>query len=134
MSSEKNTAIEERIDEGGKIVFATDVIATIASLAAADVKGVVGMGSGVVEGISQMLGRKNFTKGVKVDVGTEEASVDVSIIVEYGFKIHEVCRNVQLAIKNAIETMTGLTVTEVNVSVQAISFEKSEKAPAVKES
>lgn len=134
MSSEKNTAIEERIDEGGKIVFATDVIATIASLAAADVKGVVGMGSGVVEGISQMLGRKNLTKGVKVDVGTEEASVDVSIIVEYGFKIHEVCRNVQLAIKNAIETMTGLTVTEVNVSVQAISFEKSEKAPAVKES
>jgi len=132
MSSEKNTAIEERITEGGKIVFATDVIATIASLAAADVKGVVGMGSGMVDGISQMLGRKNLTKGVKVEVGMEEAAVDASIIVEYGFKIHEVCQNVQLAIKDAIETMTGLRVVEVNVSVQGVSFEKPEKAPKEK--
>ena len=128
MSSEKNTSIEERVTEGGKVIFATDVIATIAGLAATDVKGVVGMGSGIADGISQMLGRKNLTKGVKVEVGMEEAAVDVSIIVEYGHKIHEVCKAVQLAIKNAIETMTGLRVVEVNVAVQAVSFEKPEKA------
>ena len=131
MSSEKVTDIEENVTEGGKVVFATDVIATIAALATADIKGVVGMSTGVVDGIAQMLGRKNLTKGVKVEVGTEEAAVDVSIVVQYGYKIHEVCHEVQAAVKNAIETMTGLRVVEVNVSVESVVFEKAEKTEKV---
>ncbi len=109
--------------DGGKVVFASDVIATIAGLAAADVKGVAGMSGGMVDGIATMLGRKNLTKGVKVEVGTEEAAVDVSIIVQYGSRIQDVCSDVQKAIKDAVETMTGLRVVEVNVFVQAISFD-----------
>lgn len=129
MSSDNSMTIEEKLGDGGKIIFASDVIATIAGLAASEVKGVAGMSSGVVDGISQILGRKNLTKGVKVEVGTEEAAVDVSIIVEYGQRIHEVCTEVQKAIKDAIETMTGLRVVEVNVFVQAVNFEKPEKEP-----
>lgn len=118
--------------EGGKIVFATDVIATIAALAAADVKGVAGMNGGMVEGLTEMLGRKNLTKGVKVEVGTEEAAVDVSVIIQYGFRIQDVCAEIQRAVKNAVETMTGLRVVEINVYVQAVSFESSEPMPEEK--
>jgi uncharacterized alkaline shock family protein YloU len=124
MMSDKTDLTQDVVKpEGGKIVFATDVIATIAALAAADVKGVAGMSGGMVEGITEMLGRKNITKGVKVEVGTEEVAVDVSVIIQYGFRIQDVCAAVQSAIRNAIETMTGLRAVEINVFVQAITFE-----------
>lgn len=122
--SEKNDISQEAVkSNGGKIVFATDVIATIAALAAAEVKGVAGMSGGVVEGITEMLGRKNITKGVKVEVGTEEAAVDVSVFIQYGFRIQDVCTEIQKAIRNSVETMTGLRVVEVNVFVQSITFD-----------
>ena len=114
--------------EGGKITFATDVIATIAALATAEVKGVTGMSGGMVEGITEMLGRKNLTKGVKVDVGTEEAAVDVSVIVQYGFRIQDVCKEIQTSVRNAVETMTGLRVVEVNVLVQSVNFDNVDEA------
>ena len=112
---------------GGKIVFADDVIATIAALAAADVEGVAGMSGSVVEGLTERLGKKNITKGVKVEVGTEEAAVDVFINVRYGFRIQDVCTNLQNAIKSAIETMTGLRVVEVNAFVQSVVFDTPEE-------
>ncbi|HWR23034.1 MAG TPA: Asp23/Gls24 family envelope stress response protein [Feifaniaceae bacterium] len=112
--------------EGGKIVFASDVIATIAALAAADVPGVAGMSGGMVEGITELLGRKNLTKGVKVEVGTEETAIDVSVVIKYGFRIQDVCTSIQQAIRGAVETMTGLRVVEANVYVQAVSFETDE--------
>ncbi|MPM31506.1 hypothetical protein SDC9_78061 [bioreactor metagenome] len=142
MSEEKKTGTEvsAETNDGGRIVFADDVVATIASLAVADVEGVSALSGGVVEGITEMLGKKNMTKGVKVEVGTEEAAVDVSVIVKYGYKIKEVCEKIQLAVKNAIETMTGLKVVEINVFVQSIAFEpvetpaqKAEKRKAAKE-
>ena len=119
------------INQGGKIVFADDVVATIAFLAAGEVEGVHAMiGS---TSISEMLGKKNYTKGVKVEVGTEECACDITIVVKYGYRIQEVAQKVQQEIKNAIETMTGLKVVEVNVNVNGIYFEpekKEEPAPA----
>ena len=94
--NEVSTAVES--ENSGKIVFADDVIATIAALAAADVEGVAGMSGGVVEGLTERLGMRNITKGVKVEVGTEEAAVDVFVNVRYGFRIQEVCQNLQKAI------------------------------------
>lgn len=116
--------------EGGRIIFADDVVATIASLAVADVEGVSAMSGGVVEGFTEMLGKKNLTKGVKVEVGSEEAAVDVSVSIRYGYKIRDVCEKIQLAAKNAIETMTGLRVVEVNVFVQSVTFEPNEQESA----
>ena len=126
MSENKNVSTNVEAAGSGKIVFADDVIATIAALAAADVEGVAGMSGGVVEGLTEMLGKKNITKGVKVEVGTEEAAVDVFVNVRYGFRIQEVCANLQQAIKSAVETMTGLRVVEVNAYVQTVVFDTPE--------
>lgn len=132
MSEEKKTSTEvSKVEaEGGRIIFADEVVATIAALAVADVQGVSALSGGVVEGITEMLGKKNVTKGVKVEVGTEEAAVDVSVSIKYGYKIKEVCEKIQQAIKSAIETMTGLRVVEINVFVQSVVFEPVEKEDA----
>ena len=118
--------------EGGRIIFADEVVATIASLAVTDVEGVSALNGGMVEGISEMLGKQVLTKGVKVEVGQEEAAVDISVNILYGYKIREVCEKIQSAVKSAIETMTGLRVVEINVFVQSVVFEASETNRAVK--
>ncbi len=125
MSEEKttSTAVAEQSAGDGRIIFAEDVVATIAALAAADVEGVVAMTGGVMEGFSEMLGKKSVTKGVKVEVGTEEAAADLSVSIQYGYRIREVCENIQQAVKTAVETMTGLRVVEVNIFVQSVVFE-----------
>ncbi len=128
MASENEISRDMEGVHGGKITFATDVIATIANLAAAEVDGVDGMSGNVAENISGILNsKKNLTKGVRVDVSEDDVSVELAVIIKYGYKLHEVCNNIQKSIKNAIETMTGLRVVQVNVSVQSISFEKAPK-------
>lgn len=112
----------------GKITFASDVVATIAGLAAIEVAGIAGMSGGVVDGVIELLGRRNLTKGVKVEVGTEECAVDAYVVVNYGVAIHTVAYNVQENIKRAIETMTGLRVVEVNVYIQGVSIEREARA------
>ena len=73
-----------------------------------------------------MLGRKNFAKGVKVEVGEKEAAVDLYIIVKYGVRIPDIALAAQENVKQAIETMTGLSVVEVNVHVQGVGFPEDE--------
>ena len=113
-------------NEGGKVMFATDVIATIANLATVEVDGVAGMSGGVMEEITGKLGKKSYTKGIKVEVNDEITTIDMSIVVKYGHRIQDVCKNIQKSVKNAIETMTGLRVAAVNIAVQSIIFEKAE--------
>ncbi|MCL6610983.1 MAG: Asp23/Gls24 family envelope stress response protein [Peptococcaceae bacterium] len=106
----------------GSIKIADEVVKIIAGLAATEVPGVVGMSSGVVGGIAEMLGRKNMSKGVKVEVGEKEAAVDMFVVMEYGTRIPDVAARIQENVKKAIENMTGLTVVEVNVNVQGVAF------------
>lgn len=119
-------------DKLGTISYADGVIAIIAGLAAVDIPGVAGMSGGISNDIAEMLGRKNLTKGVKVEVGNEEAAIDLLVVVEYGYKIGEVAHSIQENVKSAIETMTGLRVVEVNVRVQGVNIEKT-PAPAAQE-
>ncbi len=124
--------VNEANEMGGKVVFAEDVVATIASLAASEVEGVYGMSGTTFEGIGEKLGKKSYTKGIKVEVGTVECAVDLTLIVKYGYRIKEVCENVQRAVKEAIENMTGLKVVEVNITVNSVVFieeKKTEEAP-----
>ena len=110
-------------DANGKVVFAEDVVATIASLATCDVEGVHAMNGTAMEGISEKFNKKkSYTKGIRVQVGSEECAVDVNVIIKYGHKIVEVANKIQAEVKNAIETMTGLKVVEVNVYVNAVYF------------
>jgi uncharacterized alkaline shock family protein YloU len=112
--------------EMGSIQIAPEVIEVIAGLAAIEVDGVAGMSGGFVNGITELLGRKNLSKGVKVEVGQKEAAIDVSIVIEYGYRIPEVATDIQQNVKNAIESMTGLQVVEVNVHIHDVQF-KNEK-------
>jgi len=111
----------------GTIRIADEVVSIIAGLAATEVEGIAGMSGGVAGGIAEMLGRKNFAKGVKVAVGEKEAAVDLYIIVKYGVRIPDVALSAQENVKRAIETMTGLSVVEVNVHVQGVGFPEEEK-------
>ena len=136
MSEENKTGMEvaeQQVADGGRIIFADDVVATIAALATAEIPGVAAMSGGAIEGFTEKLGgKKNLTKGVKVEVGAEEAAVDLSVNIMFGYRIREVCEQIQNAVKNSIETMTGLRVVEVNVFVQAVTFEPTEPTRAEK--
>lgn len=108
--------------ELGAIRIADEVVSIIAGLAATEVDGVASMSGGIVGGIAEALGRKNLSKGVKVNVGEQDAVVDLFLIVGYGFRIPDVAWTVQENVKKAIETMTGLSVVNVNVHVQGVNF------------
>ncbi|MBP3540513.1 MAG: Asp23/Gls24 family envelope stress response protein [Clostridia bacterium] len=123
--------LEQDNDSTGTITYANEVVAVIAGVAAAEVEGVAGMCS--ANGISEVFSRnsKNVTKGIKVEIGTEEASVDIYLIIEYGTPIQTACQNVQEGVRKAIEDMTGLHVVRVDVHVQGVSFEKENKETLV---
>ena len=107
-----------------KVTYATEVVAIIAGLAANEVEGIAGMCS--VSG-NILNKNRNVTKGVKVEIGTEEAAVDLYVIVEYGTPIQRAAMDAQENVRKAIESMTGLHVVRVDVHVQALSFEKENK-------
>ncbi len=105
------------------IKIADDVVAVIAGMAVSEIQGVANMAGGFAGGISEVLsGKKNFAKGIKVDVGEKETKIDVNIIVEYGTRIPDVAYEIQTKVKKAVETMTGLKVLEVNVHVQGVNI------------
>lgn len=120
-------ALETTENNLGTIRIADEVVSIIAGLAATEIEGIAGMSGGLVGGIAEILGKKNFAKGVKVEVGEKEAAVDLYIIVKYGVRIPDIALSVQEKVKQAIETMTGLSVVEVNVHVQGVGFPEDEK-------
>lgn len=112
----------------GNVKISEEVVAIIAGIAATEVPGVTGMSGGIAGGISEMLGRKNLSKGVKVEVGEKEAAIDVFIIVDYGCRIPDVSWEIQEKVKKAVEGMTGLNVVEVNIHIQGVNIDKESKA------
>lgn len=106
----------------GSIQISPEVIGAISALAAIEVPGVAGMSGGFTGGIAQLLGRKNLSKGVKVEVGETQTAVTISIIIAFGERVPDVCFEVQRIVKQAVENMAGLTVVEVNVVVEGVQF------------
>ena len=119
-------------EKHGTVTFANEVLATIAGIAACDVPGVAGMCGGLKDGIAELLGRKNLTKGVKVTVNENSVTVDIQIVVDFGVRVPEVCDDMQQTVKKAIENMTGLNVKEVNIAIDGVRF-KELGAPAAQE-
>nr|WP_246541247.1 Asp23/Gls24 family envelope stress response protein [Peptoniphilus ovalis] len=111
----------------GTIKISEDVIATIASVAAENVEGIVKVGSNFKSQVSDILNTKNFNRGVKVNIGEKETIIDVYLTIEYGIKIVDVCEEVQKKVKEAIENMTDFEVVEVNVHLSGIAVKSSEK-------
>ncbi len=115
------------MEPSSSITYASEVVAIIAGIAASEVEGVAAMVS--LPNASNLLGKnRSVTKGVKVEVGTEEVSVDLYMVIEYGQPIQKVAQDAQENVRRAIESMTGLHVVRVDVHVQAVSFEKENSA------
>ena len=106
----------------GQVQIAGDVVAVIAGIAASEVDGVYKLAGSLSNEIASRLGRKNPAKGVKVDLIPGEVRVDLGIIVYYEYKIKKVSEQVQEKVKQAIETMTGLNVTKVNIRVAGVKM------------
>ena len=125
--ADDTTNNSEEISLGNNAIkIADDVVAVIAGMAVSEIPGVASMAGGFAGGISEVLsGKKNFAKGIKVDVGEKDTKIDVNIIVEYGTRIPDVAYEIQTKVKKAVETMTGLKVLEVNVHVQGVNISNS---------
>lgn len=119
--------MSENRENFGQIQIADEVIAVIAATAAMEVEGVFNASSVSGNGFLEFFGKKGQTKGVKVAASEGEVALDVDVAVIFGVKVQEAAYNVQKKVKNAVETMTGLTVTVINVSVSGIAKEKTPK-------
>ena len=101
-----------------------DVVAMIASLAATEVEGVSAMAGNITNELMSKVGVKSLTKGVKVEVSEKNVKVDLAVTMEYGYNIPATCQAVQQKVKNAVENMTGLTCSDVNIRIAGVNMKK----------
>ena len=123
---EKIMSVEEVVGMGG-VKISDDVIATIASLAASEIEGVSKMTGSMAANLTEILGKKKFSKGVKVQLEEDTVEIDVFLSIVYGSIIQEVAEKVQENVKKAIESMTEFKVMTVNVHVQGVTKPEEEK-------
>ena len=121
----------ENIFENGNIKISDEVISTIATIAVSEVSGVHGMGGTLAGDIVEKFGKKTMTKGVKVTLESDEVVLDLNVVLKYGVRIPEIAWNIQENVKKSVESMTGLTVTKVNVRIVGIEVDKDEKTTEV---
>ena len=110
--------------ELGSVSISEEVLTVIAAAAAVDVEGVSSLGSGLSLDVAATANRKALTKGVRLEVEDERVSVDLSILVRYGYVVTDVAKAVQEAVYGAVENTSGLEVTRVNVTVVGVTFQK----------
>ena len=119
-----------RSDELGSIHISEEVLAVIAAAAVLEVEGIGGLAANLGTDLAELLGKKNLSRGIHIQVEDGNVTVDLSILVKYGYTIPDVARAVQEAVAGSIEATSGLTVAAVNVTVGGVVFEKEpKKAP-----
>lgn len=118
----------------GEVQIADEVVAIISGLAALEVEGVAKMSGNVPNELVSMLGMKNLSKGVKVEVSPDHVQIDLALEMKYGYSIPKVSAQVQEKVKSAIESMTGLTVERVNVHIVGVAIDKPQKSQKTKRS
>ena len=120
--AENRNIIQIKSDQLGEVKIADEVVAIVAGLAATEVEGVSSMAGNITNEIVSKLGMRNLSKGIQIEVENDEIRVSVAINIAYGFNIPEVSAKVQDKIASAIENMTGLHVTEVNVRIASVDM------------
>ena len=121
---ERNSYTIKADDNLGEVQIADEVVAIIAGLAAMEVEGVASMAGNATRELISKLGMKSLSKGVKVDVLENVVCVNLNLNLEYGYSIPETCKKVQEKVKTAIENMTGLEVSDVNISIAGVALEE----------
>lgn len=118
-SEEVTIPVEEST---GEVKIANEVVATIAALAATEVKGVTSLSGNLTHELIAKHGTKNLSKGVAVSVDGRNVTVAVSLVVDYGCSVPVVTTKVQERVSSAIENMTGLNVTDVKITVAGVNM------------
>ena len=110
-----------QMQDNGTVLISEDVIATIVIHAVEEVEGVIGLSSKPGADIVELIGKKNWGKGLKIVIGEENAlTIDCNITVAYGRSVVSVAKAVQESVTNALESMAGVNITAVNVNVCGI--------------
>lgn len=117
---DKKNVVLQNDEKKGQVQIADDVVAMIASLAATEVKGVNALSGNITNELMSKVGVKKLTKGVKVDVQETEVTINLAVTMEYGYNIPATCTKVQDKVKTAVENMTGLTCTNVNIRIVGV--------------
>lgn len=120
----RSTYVLQEDADKGIVQIADDVVAVIAGLAATEVKGVAAMAGNITNEVMSKVGRKNLSKGVKVTVSGKRVKIALAIMMEYGYNIPGTCSKVQDKVKSAVENMTGLTVTDVDIRIASVEMQK----------
>ncbi len=124
LSKDMYEVSEEESEKIGSVKIADDVVAMIAALAATEVEGVAALSGNMTNELLSRVGVKNAARGTRVEVIQKKVKVDLAIMIEYGFNIPATCQRVQTKVKNAVENMTGLEVTDVNIRIAGINVSK----------
>lgn len=107
----------------GNIRIADSVVASIAGIAAIEVDGVSKLTGNISKELVSKLGKKNLANGVKFEIDNGVVNIDISVEIMYGSAIKKVSEEIQIKVKQAVETMTGFKVGVVNVVVSGIKLE-----------
>lgn len=124
MAEKRKTFKLQDVGDIGEVKIADEVVTVIAGLAATEVDGVASMGGNITNELVGKLGVKNLAKGVKVIVTDNVVNVDLTLNIEFGKNIVEICKKVQDKVKSSIENMTGLEVADVNIRIAGVDMEK----------
>ncbi len=117
---DSNIVVLDAQENIGVVQIADDVVAMIAALAATEVEGVSALTGNITNELMGKVGAKKLTKGVKVDVTGTNVRVALALTMEYGYSIPVTCQHVQAKVKAAIENMTGLNCTDVNIRIAGV--------------
>jgi uncharacterized alkaline shock family protein YloU len=131
-SKEQQRGTSELVTKEGKTHIANEVVAKIVALATKEIAGVHDMGtlgiSDTLTGFAQRAAKTGqSTQGVQVEVGEREVAIDLKVVVEYGVSIPQVASAIRRNLASRINTMTGLTVKEVNIDVSGLYFAEEAK-------
>lgn len=112
----------KQLQENGSVQISEDVIAEIVAHAACDVEGVAGLNSKPGADIAELIGKKNWGRGLKISVLEDDSvAIECNITVKYGQNVVNVAKAAQAAISNAVESMAGVQIAAVNVNVCGIN-------------
>lgn len=119
---EENKALED--DNLGAVKISEDVVAIVADRAIREVSGIAGLSGGFASNIAAVLGKKNNTKGIDVELKEQNVTITLHAVVKYGVRIPEVAWQAQESVKKAVEDMTGLNVLKVNINIEGVEIKK----------
>lgn len=121
------TELEKLVTEHGTTTIADIVVSKIAGIATREVDGVYDLGGQAARVVGKLRetlpGSRDLTQGVNVEVGERQAAIDIGIVADYGVAIHDLAEGIRSNVISAVETMTGLEVTEVNITVHDVHFD-----------